>query len=167
MSTRCQVGFYKKNCKVNLLKDYEALLYHHCDGYPENMIPDMAPLLINFNIHRGINDLEYAAACLITYWKIGYSSKSYVKKQGYRGKAPFFNYLSVGICSSFHGDIDYFYAIYDDGIIEVYRIKLEGDFDIKKKSFILMGTTSIDKLKKVNEKGWKTIAYNMYQKQEV
>lgn len=102
MSTRCQIGFYEAGeTNLNL---WEALIYRHSDGYPESphgVIATMLPILKDFDKNRGIDDLEYASAWLVTSWKT--------------------DYTNIGISKRIHSDIEYFYAVFSDGIIKVYE----------------------------------------------
>ncbi len=138
MSTRAQVGFYRKNKKD--FDDFEALLYHHSDGYPSYLFPDIAKFLIDFDANRGINDLEYAAANLIAYWRLGYSGCLTNKLECVEKLT---RYTGLGISRNFHGDIEYFYAIYDDGMVEIY--------DVSYSKFNLIGKTSICVLSNLHE----------------
>jgi hypothetical protein len=100
MSTRCQIGFYEP--EATNLKEWEALIYRHSDGYPDSehgVLANIAPILEDFNKNRGLDDVEYAAAWLVAKLKT--------------------DYLNIGICKDFHGDIEYFYAVYPDRI-DVY-----------------------------------------------
>jgi hypothetical protein len=99
MGTRCQLGFYEPGEKD--FNKYQALIYQHYDGYPEGIYPEIMPILNDFNKNRGMSDLEYASAWLVAKVKT--------------------DYLNVGICNSFHLDIEYFYAIYPDKV-ECYEI---------------------------------------------
>ena len=105
MSTRCQIGFYEP--KEKDLNNFEALIYRHCDGYPDRVLPDIMPILKDFQDNRGLTDIEYASAWLVAKLKT--------------------DYLNIGICKGFHGDIEYFYAIYPDEV-KVYDIS-SGCFD--------------------------------------
>ncbi len=98
MSTRCQIGFYEPEAKD--LTDFEALIYRHLDGYPEGVLPVIVPILKDFDINRGLDDVEYSAAWMVAKLKDGY--------------------LNIGICKDFHGDINFFYAVYPDHI-DVYN----------------------------------------------
>jgi hypothetical protein len=145
MSTRCQIGIYSDNPeqkyngkltvggeKTNIiidnkkygLKNFEALLYKHSDGYPSGMLPDIIPFLRFFEKARGISDTEYVAARLLQ-WLCNISDKDDLASyKNYplsyphmvNGLLPFTGILSHGICKDFHGDIEYFYAIYPSGI---------------------------------------------------
>jgi len=100
MSTRCQIGFYEPEVKD--LNQWEALIYRHSDGYPDTqhgVIATVVPILKQFDKDRGLDDIEYASAWLVAKLKT--------------------DYLNIGICKGFHGDIEYFYAVYPDRM-EVY-----------------------------------------------
>ena len=104
--TRCQIGFYSFPSTTNmhnLLDKWEVLLYRHCDGYPEGILPDILPILADFHKNRGLSDWEYASAWLCSKLKT--------------------DYLGIGICNQFHGDIEYYYAIFPNGIIQVYDVR--------------------------------------------
>lgn len=104
MSTRCQIGFYEPESKN--LEDFETLIYRHCDGYPEGVLPVIVPILKDFDIKRGLNDVEYSSAWLVAKLKDGY--------------------INIGICKDFHGDIEYFYAVYPDRV-DVYETPFDSD----------------------------------------
>lgn len=109
MSTRCQIGFYELGQK-NLYK-WEALIYRHSDGYPDGesgVIATVKPILDDFNKNRGLDDLEYAPAWLVAKLKT--------------------DYLNIGISSGFHGDIEYFYAVYPDRL-DVYKTPFDSTPD--------------------------------------
>ena len=105
MSTRCQIGFYDSMEKD--LEKYEALIYRHSDGYPEGVLPDIVPFLKEFSSDRGMTDIEYCSARLLQHLTNLYDA--YAK-----------NFLGYGISNSFHGDIEYFYAICSNGVINIY-----------------------------------------------
>tara|TARA_Y100000310_G_C20020129_1_gene506993 strand:- start:3 stop:359 length:357 start_codon:yes stop_codon:yes gene_type:complete len=93
MSTRCQIGFYEPDTEN--LQNFEALIYRHSDGYPDSehgVIATIKPILDDFNKNRGLDDMEYASAWLVAKLKD--------------------DYLNIGISKAFHGDIEYFYAVY-------------------------------------------------------
>jgi len=101
MSTRCQIGFYEDGEKN--LQNFEALIYRHCDGYPDSehgVIATVVPILKGFDKERGLDDIEYASAWLVKELKT--------------------DVLNIGICKFFHVDIEYFYAVYPDRL-DVYE----------------------------------------------
>jgi len=106
MGTRCQLGFYEPGEKD--FNKYQALIYQHYDGYPEGIYPEIMPILDDFNKGRGMSDLEYASAWLVAKIKT--------------------DFLNVGICNSFHQDIEFFYAIYPDRV-ECYEIDCQKRWD--------------------------------------
>ena len=131
MSTRCQIGFYEKDEKD--LSKWEVLLYRHSDGYPGEedgskygVLADIVPFLKWWSSNRGIADLEYCSARLLQYLCNKYDeemSESEIKNQNVvvSERIRFTGILGHGICKAFHGDIEYFYAIYPDRL-EVYKV---------------------------------------------
>ena len=102
MSTRCQIGFYNAD-EADLTK-WEALLYRHCDGYPEGILPDLQSFLKEYKRDR--NDAEELSAKCLIHLARADSGNLYC------------------ICKDFHGDIAYFYAIYPD-CVKVYSTRNE------------------------------------------
>jgi hypothetical protein len=121
MSTRCQIGLYSK--KPKKITDVETLLYRHADGYPGSedgkeygVLADIVPFLKRFNAKRGISDIEYLGAWLVHHM---------IESHMHENKFVEINdreCLSYGVCGveDFHGDIEYYYAIYPD-CIDVYE----------------------------------------------
>lgn len=134
MSTRCQIGIYKSNPKTEKAKveNFHALLYRHCDGYPSAILPDIIPFLQWFDKARGISDTEYVTARLLQ-WICNVGDKEEIDLYKSMGRAiserKFTGTLSYGICKNFHGDIEYFYAIYPSGI-SVYSTPYQEDFKL-------------------------------------
>jgi len=102
MSTRCHIGFYDEESKG--LEDFEALIYRHYDGYPDGVLPDIIPILKDFDKNRGLGDTEYASAWLVAKLKD--------------------DYTNIGISKEFHGDIEYLYAI-KGKTISVYEVSFD------------------------------------------
>jgi len=96
MSVRCQIGFYD-NGEENL-ESWQVLIYRHLDGHPKAVLDDVIPVLTDFAEARSLEDIEYAAAYVVSKLKTDYSN--------------------IGISKTFHGDIDYFYQIFP------FRIKV-------------------------------------------
>ena len=118
MSTRCQIGIYEKS-EDELDKEH-TLLYRHCDGYPEN--PGALEPIVNFTtqfIEQRGWDVEYLGARLLTYL-------IYSHTQDLPNSVSYGGCLSYGICKpgNYHGDIEYYYAIYPDRI-EVYSTPMD------------------------------------------
>jgi len=106
MSTRCQIGFYEEKPEgTEALENFEALLYHHSDGYPEGqhgIIGRLSPILKEFRVHRALTgESEYLSR--------------YVCCNLFEPESI----LGGGISREFHFDIEFYYAIHPDGI-DVY-----------------------------------------------
>jgi len=148
MSTRCQIGIYES--KKAKIKDFESLLYQHCDGYPgtedgkENgVLPNIMPFLKDFAINRGLDDTEYLSARLMQYLcnKTDGTTKAINKKIGTNPDSiP--KYLSFGICKVFHCDIAYFYKISPE-CLQVYRPNNKWWDDPNEKHLTLIKTISL------------------------
>ena len=130
MSTRSQLGFYEPGEKD--LKKWIGLIYRHCDGYPTGILPDIMPFLKKFKDVRG-NDPEYQGAWLLH--ELLKEHDAYMEKAGYKN-----GFTGFGVCHDFHGDIEYFYAIYPDKV-DVYSC----GWDVPPKDWKLLGTVQIDK----------------------
>ena len=133
MSTRCQIGFYETEPKtLKDLSNFESLIYRHSDGYPGTedgkeygVLADIVPFLQFFENNRGIDDIEYCSARLLQYLcnlydKHGYDSP-FIKENDTK---PLTGILGHGICKDFHGDIEYYYAVFPSGVA-VYKTTTE------------------------------------------
>lgn len=165
MSTRCQIEFssiYKNEKKEK--RTESILVYHHSDGYPEGVIPELKKFLKW--IGGRIEDLEYTAANFIYWSKRNFEEKYYYEEWG-GGKNKKWsepqNFNSIlligfGICEkdNFHGDIEYFYNVINNLTIknclsrsyktEIKYFKVpfkEGDERLTKKDFKLIKTIKI------------------------
>lgn len=90
MSTRCQIGFYDNEDVP--LDEWDALIYRHCDGYPDGdggVCATVGPILAAMRDRR---DTECAAAELVAAMIA-------------RGEKV------IGITKGLHGDEDYYYAV--------------------------------------------------------
>lgn len=130
MSTRCQIGIYEAGEKD--LKKSAVLLYRHSDGYPGNLkkgeygvLTVIMPFLNHFMKVRGW-DTEYLGARLIQY--LTNESDGLLdlinKKHGFsddrdESEKRFGGTTGYGICQpgEFHGDIEYFYAIFPNKVV--------------------------------------------------
>ena len=95
MSTRCQIAFYYDI--TDALDEPAAMIYRHSDGYPATeygVIADLVPALQSFREKRGFWDAEYTARSVLC---------TLATVDG----------LCYGVSQKLHGDIDYFYAVYD------------------------------------------------------
>lgn len=120
MSTRCQIGVYSTRPSKETIKDFEALLYRHSDGYPDTkngVLNDVVPFLKWWKTERGLDDTEYVSARLLQHL-----CNLYDKASTYDKPSPFTGTLGHGISRSFHWDIEYYYAVYPDGV-DVYDVR--------------------------------------------
>ena len=88
MSTRCQIGFYSEDGED--LSLFSAMLYRHCDGYPDGngVMADMKRDLGAMSRDE-LRDAEFAAAAFIEKSKPG----------------------TYGVTTGLHGDEPYYYAV--------------------------------------------------------
>lgn len=137
MSTRCNIGIYE-NDSIDLEKP-SIILYQHHDGNPEYMIPLIKKYVTKFLKGRGFYDYKYLGARLIQMLidDAENHSEEFYKQIGatYRNKMNGF-----GISEDIHGDINYYYALYQD-YFNVYRAN--GNWD----GMELMETHSYDEVK--------------------
>ena len=120
MSTRCQIGFYRKDEKD--LNKWEALIYRHSDGYPEGVLPELLPFLKWFDKARGMSDTEYVSARCLQYLCNSYDGMTWEMAEKFTHvkdqiSKDFTGVLGYGICNGFHGDIEYFYAVYPKKVV--------------------------------------------------
>lgn len=113
MSTRCQIGFYER--EEQDLNKPTVLLYKHSDGYPEGVMPFIVKFLRKDGAIGRRTDIEYLSA-----WFMYFLIKENVKEM--RPFAEKYNkdpedFLGHGISDGFHGDIEYFYAVYPEKVL--------------------------------------------------
>jgi hypothetical protein len=102
MSTRCQIAIYE-NDPGDKAEGWNALIYRHSDGYPEDECGVMAaliPFVEGFVEQRGW-DAEYLAARLVQHL-----CNEHDKGDDEPGVTGY------GICCAIHGDIEYFYRVF-------------------------------------------------------
>ena len=124
MSTRCHIAFYE-----NRAQDFDSpttLLYRHSDGYPDGphgVLATLLPMLRTFQERRGLDDIEYAAAWVLwsqinahVEWVKGFAAE--MGTDNTSTPMDGIDCLGYGICSGhgFHGDHEYIYAVYPDGL---------------------------------------------------
>lgn len=103
MSTRATVHFLYEE-KDNPL----AIIYRHCDGYPDGLGEDLKTFLeeVKNNVEDNrFSDPNYLAAKFVVWQANRYSNKSY------SGKKHYLNFLSIGVMIKDPGDIEYRYKI--------------------------------------------------------
>lgn len=96
MSTRAQISFNSGGKR-------QALIYRHCDGYPEGLGQD----LVNFfkEVQKQTSDTRFTDPEYL-------AAKWVVWDSGARGRLDF---LGVGVSMELHGDIEYLYNVDCDG----------------------------------------------------
>lgn len=87
MSTRCQVRVIQEEQGW----DASITLYHHSDGYPEHIIPDIVEAYAKFGEHRGAGRAGHVAAFLCAV-----DPTSFEPEEGHE----------------LHGDIEYYYTLW-------------------------------------------------------
>lgn len=115
MSTRCQIGFYRRPDQY--IKKWDALLYRHCDGYPDSVVPDILPFLQEFQAKRGLDDSDYAAAWLMHYLIDRHIKSMMEWHKTFGGNvvpSDGRDWLGHGITNQLYLDIEYFYAVFPD-----------------------------------------------------
>lgn len=126
MSTRAHVAFYEE--EEQPLRNWNALVYKHSDGYMEGVLPTLTEFCKKFNDHRGMKDAEYASARYVQALCNEHDGITKDIKERFGSKETFeFGTLGVGIAKQFHGDIEFFYAVYPDRI-EVYETEQDDYF---------------------------------------
>jgi hypothetical protein len=109
MATRCQIVFQdeERPTKKTKLSEPHCIIYRHWDGYPDGVLPDIMPILEDFDKDRGLGDIEYASAWLVAKLKV--------------------DLLNIGISKNYHLDIEYIYEIFTGGEIRVWSVNM-GDW---------------------------------------
>jgi len=129
MSTRCHIAFYEN--ETDPLENWEVLLYRHSDGYPDTehgVVADIVPFLEDFHANRGLGDTEYAGACLMAWFKLGYWNRLADYPENKASKI--FDFVGHGICKDLHGDIEFFYAVSPQSL-RVFAVPFEPhDYEI-------------------------------------
>lgn len=141
MSTRSQIGFYESKPKD--LNNFNALIYRHSDGYPEGVLPNIIPFLKWWKSGRGLTDTEYVSARLLQWLCNEYDrhGAEFDKEAGRTVTTnEYTGTLGHGICKNFHGDIEYFYAIYPYSV-DVY----DTPFDAAPENWKLLISIDLDK----------------------
>ena len=124
MSTRCQIGFYQKPGPS--LHQPLALIYRHSDGYPEGVLPEILPYCLRFDQARGMGDTEYLAARLLAHLVAVHDGIILSIPGTDPERVPCLGY---GISDDFHGDLEYYYAVYGTGLIAVYEVDYDREKD--------------------------------------
>jgi hypothetical protein len=117
MSTRAQILVEGQPCKI----------YKHSDGYPEGVLPFLAPYVATFMKHRGFDDC-YMTARILMAWGIEEAKEIKEMLKGMDkgdGVGKYYEkpqVLGFGVDNDWHGDIEFCYIIRKDGSIDVYSV---------------------------------------------
>ena len=106
MSTRCTIHF----C-YGSMEETEAIIYRHCDGYPEAMLPDLDRFFSdveNQTKDTRFSDPSYLAAKFVV-WQSRENIEAYEGYEMHVG-GPL-DFLGLGICMEDPGDIEYRYHV--------------------------------------------------------
>lgn len=166
MNTHCQIGIYESADKP--IEKFDVLLYRHCDGYPDGILPDIVPFLKAFDAKRGINDTEYCGAWLMhhliarhcenmaEYFRTDDQSQL---PKNLQMTTDGHDFLGHGISRSFYRDIEYFYKV-SPTQVDVYNVPLQKQSDklwIAKwkliKTIVLCSPTIEDSKEEVTHEG--------------
>jgi len=121
MSTRAQIQ----------VEGSEILIYKHCDGYPEGVIPILEPFAKEFLKARG-HDPAYMTAQIVRAFAVNNfihrANEAWAGKlTGLKSKEwPYYvenskMYLGWGLDCEIHGDIEFLYKITADGHLEIHE----------------------------------------------
>src|SRR3990167_297536 len=97
MSTRCNIEVNDKD-----EKKYECMIYVHCDGYPEGILPFLEDFTKKFYKDRK-DDCEY----FLAQYLIQRAIADYKEKKDYDYVSPENKYTGYGVCTKCHGDIEF------------------------------------------------------------
>lgn len=115
MSTRCQIK----------VEGEEVLLYKHCDGYPEGVLPTLEDVVKKFSEARGFFDGPYLLARIgQRFMNDSQANHTAIRKewaaQGMKvSTQDDFDVTGYGYDTVIHGDIEYLYTVKKDWSITV------------------------------------------------
>lgn len=101
-----------------------VLVYQHSDGYPSGVLPTLLPFVAEFMKYRGYDDCYMPARLL---QRLTNDSDAALKQMRENMKGMFGNrevtpeFLSFGVDTEIHGDIEYLYTVRKNGTVEVSR----------------------------------------------
>jgi hypothetical protein len=137
MSTRCQIALYEM--KEQCLQTPSILIYKHCDGYPDGVLPTLVPFLKEFSNTRGLRDTDYCGAWLVHHFideHIQHNKEfnESLKRNGHTDLVDMSvlkdkDFLGYGISRAFAGDIEYLYRVYPNKL-EVYEVNIPYASDV-------------------------------------
>ena len=106
MSTRAQIQ----------IEGSKVLLYLHGDGMPESVLPVLLPFLVEFHAERG-HDPMYLPVRFLQRWANDLDRALMKSAKTFNYKPNLF--LSIGVGTEIHGDLDFFYRVRENGTVEV------------------------------------------------
>lgn len=117
MSTRCQIEFYSECPGNSVDAKPDARIYQHSDGYPENMLPELAYLegVLSKNLPRfgsRLDDPEWCASEFVNQFRLP-SDQPYdpMAEQPQTAKPYGPHPGSIYVTQELHSDIAYLYRV--------------------------------------------------------
>ena len=122
MSTRAQITIDGEDGGM-----FELSVYKHSDGYPEGVLPFLRQFVAEFHKYRR-HDPSYFIAQLLRHWAVYDHLKGLTlggmplsRPECSEGHYKQFQYLSWGIETQLHVDLEFIYHVTKDGTIEVRK----------------------------------------------
>lgn len=106
---------------VIMIEGEDAMLYKHCDGYPEGVLPTLMPFLKNFFKNRGW-DGTYMLARMCQHFTNEYDGLNRELAQSldsWKNHANTYSYTGFGIYTQIPGDVEYIYVCKGNGTVQV------------------------------------------------
>ena len=122
MSTRCQIVILEPNGEL-----YPVKIYKHCDGYPEGVMPILAPFAIAFADNRG-SDPEYFIAQCCRAFAFKDLARSQAEADGPYRHNPRKQFTGWGCSTFWHGDIEYLYVVSAAGSVKILAVDVPSDW---------------------------------------
>jgi len=115
MSTRCTIHFH-----WDKEKDPTAIIYRHCDGYPDAILPDLHQFFADVKEQTNdtrFGDPSYLAAKFVVWQADQYAINYRPDAEGNWGhvKGNMLDFISLGVLMDDPGDIEYRYHLWCGG----------------------------------------------------
>ena len=96
----------------------KVLLYMHGDAMPESVLPALLPFLVEFHAERG-HDPMYLPARFLQ--RLANENDKALRDMSVRMSSSYKPnlFLSLGVGTEIHGDLDFFYRVRENGTVEV------------------------------------------------
>ena len=94
----------------------KVLLYLHGDAMPESVLPALLPFLVEFHAERG-HDPMYLPARFLQ--RLANENDKALRESGLRFNYKPSLFLSLGVGTEIHGDLEFFYRVRENGTVEV------------------------------------------------